>query len=162
MPATRLYDVDIYGTANFVGPVNLPTNTVDNDDVEVGAGISASKLEHQHQPTWGQNGTAAAHRQVIHKAEAAGTITGAFAGSRTKAVGDSTTTIDILKNGTTILTAPIVLDNGNTNNVAEDGTLSVTSYAAGDIIEINQTISAGTGTLPVGTFAGVVLREAAA
>lgn len=81
------------------------------------------------------------------------------AGSIAKAVGDSTVTIDLKKNGSSILSAVITLDSGNTNRLLETATLSSTALVAGDWLEIVITATVGTGTLPTGVFVRLLLDE---
>ena len=81
-----------------------------------------------------------------------GTINEVVAGSIAKAVGDSTVTIDIKKNGTTILNAVVTLDNANTARVVEVGSINSGAFVAGDWIEAVITATVGTGTLPYGVF----------
>lgn len=141
--------------------VDLPASCVSNSHIDSSAAIAASKLQHQHPVHWQQPNTAATtETRVIYRCYGAtGTILGVYAGSIAKAVGDSTVTVDVKKNGTTILTGVITLDNANTNRVAEAGTLSVTTLAAGDVLEVVITATVGTGTLPTGVFATVTVKE---
>jgi hypothetical protein len=69
--------------------------------------------------------------------------------------------VDEKKNGTTILSGTVTIDNGDVAYSKTSAALSVTSYVAGDVIEVVQTVSAGTGTLPQGMTTTVVMREAA-
>ena len=50
----------------------------------------------------------------------------------------------------------------NAVRAVEDATFSATPYSAGDVFEVVVTVSAGTGTLGQGTFAKLVVAEAAA
>ena len=84
------------------------------------------------------------------------------AGVVVAAVGDSTVTIDLYKNGASILSAPIVLDNTNTAYTEETGTLSSDDLVQGDCLEVVVTVSAGTGTLPQGLYVEVDVHEDAA
>jgi hypothetical protein len=69
-------------------------------------------------------------------------------------------TVDLKKNGVSILTSVITLDSGNTNRVVEAGTISGDgTLAAGDWLEVTIAISAGTGTLATGVYAELILNE---
>lgn len=105
--------------------------------------------------------TAADANQVVYEVTGAtGLLLSIKAGSCVKAVGDSTVSIDVKKNGTTVLTAPIVLDNANTNLVSEAGTLVATpTLAAGDVLEVYVDATVGTGTLPLGLWVKITLKE---
>jgi hypothetical protein len=67
-------------------------------------------------------------------------------------------TVDLRKNGTTVLSAVITLNNANTARVAVAGALSVTTLVAGDVLEV-VTATAGGGTLATGVFAIVTVNE---
>lgn len=146
----------IYG-----GSMTLPAGSVSDAGVAADAAIAASKLVHYYKPVWSQpNTTATAETRTLFRATAAGEVLAVWAGSIVAATGDSTVTIDVKKNGTTILSASIVLDNANTARVAEAGTIAGTAtLASGDWVEAAITISAGTGTLPTGVAVGLTIEE---
>lgn len=141
--------------------ITLPANAVGDDQVNGTDPITADKLIHQYSPGWSQpNTTATAETRVIHVAKGPGTIEAFRAGSIAKNTGDSTVTVDLRKNGTTVLSSVITLDNANTNRVVEAGTLSGSpTVVAGDVLEVVIAISAGTGTLATGVFCQAVVRE---
>lgn len=145
----------------FADSMSLPANSVGDLEVNPSSPITADKLEHQYLPGWAQpNTTATAETRAIHVARGPGTIEGFRAGSIAKNVGDSTVTVDLRKNGTTVLSAVITLDSGNTNRVVEAGALSGSpTVVAGDVLEVVIAISAGTGTLATGVFCQAVVRE---
>lgn len=151
------------GTASFK-TLNIPDSTVVNADVSSTADVGQEKLEHQHAKHYSQaNSAASDETRMVHVVYgASGTILDFRAGSIAKAVGDSTCTFDLKKNGTTCLSAVITLDNANTNRVAEAGTLSVTTLANGDVLEVVIDATIGTGTLPTGVFCELRLKEKAA
>lgn len=160
MPNRIEGDLQVTGRV-YSGSLTIPAGSVSNAGVAADADIAASKMTHYHYPLWSQpNTTATAETRTLHKAVAAGEVLSVWAGSIAKAVGDSTVTIDFKKNGTTILSSTIVLDNANTNRVAEAGSISGTAtYVAGDWFEAVITISAGTGTLPTGVAVGMKIEE---
>lgn len=88
-------------------------------------------------------------------------MTAVRAGVSVACIGDSTITVDVRKNGTSILSSTIVLDNSNTAFAEESGSISTSSYAAGDDLEVVVTVSAGTGTLGQGLHVDLILNEAA-
>jgi hypothetical protein len=151
-------DVIIRGGLRVTASANssLPDSIVRNNTVSSQAGdeISALKLQHAHRALWQQPNTASTDEtRVIHVVHGATATIQAFkAGSIAAAVGDSTVTVDLKKNGTTCLSAPITLDSANSARVVEAGTLSVTSAIAGDVLEVVIDATEGTGTLPTGVF----------
>ena len=141
--------------------MTIPASAVTKDSILAGTGIEAADMEHVFRPHFSQPNTAAtSETRAVHVCRGAGTILSFEAGSIAKAVGDSTVTVDLKKNGTTVLSAVITLDNANTNRVAEAGTVTVTALADGDVLEVVTVATAGTGTLPTGVFASVNLMEA--
>jgi hypothetical protein len=77
------------------------------------------------------------------------------------AVGDSTATVDLYKNGASILSAGVLIDSGDAAFAVLTGSISSAAYVAGDVFEVVITISAGTGTLPQGVWGQPTFREAA-
>jgi hypothetical protein len=88
-----------------------------------------------------------------------GTLLSFKAGSIVANIGAATVTLDLKKNGVTALSAVITLNNANTARVAVSGTLSVTTLAAGDVLEVVATATAGGGTLATGVFAELRWKE---
>lgn len=158
MPQRLEGDTHIEGTLT-AKTVSLPANTVTNAAVRSDAAISASKMEHQHRKTFAQEGTATSVTRAVHVARAAGTVRFFYAGSIAIAVGAATVTLDLRKNGTTILTGVITLDSANTARVVESGTLTGNTVVAGDVLEVVTVATAGGGTLPTGVFAEVGIDE---
>ena len=155
-------DLRVRGTlqADYFTP---PAASVGDDQVSSASPISADKLKHQYLPTYSQpNTTATTETRVIHVARAAGTIEGFRAGSIAPCSGAATITFDLRKNGTTVLSSVITLDNANTARVIEAGTLSGSpTVVAGDVLEVVITATAGGGTLGTGAFCQAIVREGA-
>jgi hypothetical protein len=146
----------------------LDGDTVVNGTLTVQSGLNLSattklpqaNLSSQHNRTYGQAGSAASATVVVHEVRgAAGRIRSVTAGSVAAAIGDSTVTVDVRKNGTTVLSSVITLDNGNSPYVSESGTVNAAGVAAGDVLTVVVAATIGTGTLPTGLFANVVIDE---
>lgn len=144
------------------GSMVVPNGSVGNTQFSSTDPLAASKQEHQFVKELVQSGNAAAATQVLHVAYGDGEVLAVRAGSVVAATGDSTVTVDVKKNGTTILSGTILLDNANVAYTPESGTASVSTYSADDVLTAVVTVSAGSGTLPTGLFVQVVLREDAA
>jgi len=163
--ATRLEGQTHVAGALTAESITLPAGTVTNAGVAAAAGISASKLEHQHQITLAQdNGSAAtAQTRVVHVVYGAtGTLQSIQAGCETACIGDSTIDVDVHVNGSSVLTATIELSSSESAYELVAGTFSDDDLTADDVIEIVITVTAGTGTLGEGVFANLVLTEDAA
>lgn len=158
-------DGNIYVSGNLSAKtMSIPADTVDNEDVKANANFAATKLEHQHQKVYAQESDAAASAEdrVIHIVYGtSGQVVGFEAGSVVACIGDSTITIDLHKNGASILTAPITLDNSNSAYTPEEGTINTSSLSDGDVLEVVITVNAGSGTLGKGVFASAIIREKA-
>ena len=157
-------DVLVRGTLQTTGQIAVGAGSITNAMVAAGAAISSTKLEHQHRKDYAQpNAAAITETKVVHTViGTTGTIKAFKAGSIGIAVGNSTVTLDLKKNGTTCLSAVITLDVNNVARIVESGTLTVTTLVVGDVLEIVVVATIGTGTLPTGVFATVDLFEDAA
>lgn len=145
--ANRVYT----GTNVFQGPITIPSN----------AGLQATSMQHRHQITqWlcDHATNFAATRRSLHKVYGTtGTLLKFSAWCTVLAGATTTVTIDLLKNGSTVLSVTITLDSGNTIYVSEDATFSSTTLAAGDLLEVNATVS-GTN-YPKGVGVMLALNE---
>lgn len=144
--------------------LDIPSGTVDNAAVSASAAIATTKLNHRHQASYAQpNTTATTETRTLHVCRAAGTIMEFVAGSIAACAGAATITLDLKKNGTSVLTTILTLDNANTARVHEAAVLnsSLTTVAAGDWLEVVITATAGGGTLGTGLFCSVQIDVAA-
>lgn len=141
----------------------IPSNAIGDSQVNPASPIAAEKLEHQYNKQVEQKHTetAVAERRIIHVAYAAGTLEQFQAGCTVANIGDSTVTVDLLKNGSSILSAVPTIDSGDAAFALVLGTISSAAYVAGDVFEVSITVSAGTGTLGKGTFGNALFREQA-
>jgi hypothetical protein len=159
-----LDDLYVTGAARFGGPVGLPASTLANESWNPSSPLAATNQQHQYAEVHGQahGSSASAERRVLFIAHAAGTLVAFKVTQVVAATGDSTATVNLLKNGTTVLSASVVINNSRAAFAVQTATIAAAAYAAGDVFEIQITVSAGSGTLPQGVSALAVLREAAA
>jgi hypothetical protein len=158
---TIVGDLHVAGTLSAT-TTTLSAGSVSNAKVAADADIDASKLEHQHSKTYEQESdtTSVTETRVIHVVYGTVATVVAFeAGSVTVCAGAATIDVDLLKNGVSILTAAITLDNGNSVRVVEAGTISSPTLADGDVLEVDVTATAGGGTVGKGVFASCIIRE---
>lgn len=154
-------NLDIRGTLSAT-TMDIPASTVTNNMVSATADIDASKLEHQFAKVYAQESgtTSADATQAVHVVYGAtGTLVRFEAGSITACAGAATIDVDLLVNGSSVLSAAITLDNANTARIVEVGTISSASLSDGDVIEIDVDATAGGGTIGNGVFASLILRE---
>jgi len=153
--------ITLRGSVIVDGTIGLPASSVVNASVSASAAIDASKLEHRFRALYTQpNTTATSVTETIYIAEAAGTVNLFEAGSIVACIGAATVTVDLKKNGSTILSAVITLDSANTAYVVESGTINSAAYVAGDWFTIVTVATAGGGTIATG-FACVAEFEEA-
>jgi hypothetical protein len=150
-------------TANTM---SIPAASVSNSSVKADAALDASKLVHEHRGRIAQGiaANAAAQSEVVHVARAAGTLEQFVVGLVTPpdtASGSSgrTATFDLKKNGTTVLSATVVLDSTNVAYVVEAATISVSAYVAGDVFTVIITVGGSVGTHALGVFAEALFHE---
>jgi hypothetical protein len=165
--AVSRFDSDLQVDGHLTAKsMSIPASSIDDEDIKAGANIDPTKMRHEFRARYTQeaSGNAAAATTVLHNARAAGTVNGVKVGLVTPpdtAVGSSgrTATIDIKKNGTTILSATVTLDSTNTAYVAVAGTVSSAAYSAGDTFTAVQTVGGSAGTHAKGVFVELSLYE---
>ncbi len=164
--STHADDHCFTGTVVFAGNMTLPVNAVTDVTVIAAANVAASKLEHQYEPCYSQEPatTGAVDAKVIHIVKGAtGTLIDFRVGAYVAAIGAATTTWDLKKNGTTILTGTISLTSATAAFAKlQPGGYTSTSLVTGDVLTVHITAAtAGGGTIAKGLFAQLVVREAA-
>lgn len=147
-------DVTIRGTL-APSSITLPDGVITRSaQVLAGANISADKTEQRVFPSWHQpNSAATTETRTVFVARRAGTLNEVIAGSIVAATGNATVTLDLKKNGTTMLTGVITLDSANTARIVESGTISgAGTFVANDWLEVVIVATIGTGALPTGVY----------
>lgn len=143
--------------------VRIPAGSLGDQEFASSDPLTAAKQQHQFPQRFSQAyGTAAvAARHVVHAARSAGTLLEFRCGLAVANIGAATVTINLYKNGSTILSAPVVLDSSGVAYALTDGVFSSASYVANDVFEVVVTVAAGGGTLGQGLVAQLMVREAA-
>jgi len=136
------------GTETF-RTIVLPSSCILDANVAAGAAIATSKMLHRHFWHFHQDGSAASITIPVHEVHGAtGSIVALKCGSVVVAIGAATVTIDLLKNGVSILTAALVLDSSNTIRVLEAAAIATAALVDGNWLDLQITAAAGGGTLP--------------
>lgn len=139
-------------------------------DLTVSGGVDfpTTALTYEHRVTYSQEATAnsAAGIFSVYTARGGATVVGMVASFVTapntvEGSNGRTVTFDLLKNGTTILSATVKLNSTNTPFVAMPVTLSSAALIAGDDLSVKVTIAGSAGTYPLGIKACVTVREQA-
>ena len=157
---SRLEDLHIKGTLS-ADNFTPPAGSIGNEAWKQGDYLSGLKSQHGLRQLYQQESgtTAAAETRVIHAAIASGKLMQFEAGAVTANQGDATVTVDLLKNGSSVLSSAIQLSSSEANRELVEATISDDAIADGDVFEVDVTVSAGTGTLAKGVFANLIGRE---
>ena len=151
-------DLHILGRLSAVS-MSVPADSIGSDSVDADDPIQSEKLEHQYTLTHRQPGSVAAiTADKIHIARGAGTIESVQVLTHTAPAAANSYTVNVKKNGTTILSSVVTVDNSTTANTVVNATLSVTTFVAGDYFEVNIVSAAGT-SWGTGLIVQVVIRE---
>ena len=149
------------GVITFLNAM-LNAGCVGDSQVASLAGIAASKLEHQHRPNYSQESdtTTADEAHVIHAVKGtAGTLKTFEIGQVVANIGAATVTVDLLKNGVSVLVAAVELTAVEAAYAMKAGTIDTAAVAADDILEVSVVAVAGGGTIGKGVFALLDLFE---
>lgn len=147
------------GTVTFADS-EIPTTAIGGS---ASSPLDCDKIQHLRRP--GTNfgfvigGTPTTREEIVFVAATSGTIRGFHA--LLNVDGSSTSiTFDLKKNGTTCLSSVVTVTHSTGDRVVADGTLSVTSFAADDVLSIAMTVSSSTGAQ--GPYAWIELEETSA
>lgn len=136
---------------------------IENKHVDEDAGLGAAKLEHQHRSCYAQESatTAAAGKdEVIHVVVGeTGTLKAFSAGCVVANIGDAVVSVDLHKNGVSVLDAAIAINSGHAAYEVVAGTIDTLPVVVGDVLEVVVTVAADGGTLGKGAFASLDLFE---
>jgi len=160
---TRL-EGDVYVSGNLSAQTMTPnTNSITDSMVNAAADIAATKLEHQYKVNYGEESATAATALVrpIHVVYGtAGSIVAFSVSSVVAASGaGASVEVDLLKNGTTVLTTKAILTTNETAYETVNAVIGTTVLAAGDVLEMS--IGTPTATAPKGISVDLTIREGA-
>ena len=149
------------GKVTFYGPTILPAACIGGTQMNPSDPVPVAAVSHRFEPRLAQafGAAAVAERRVVHHANRAGGLSSVSAGAVLPNVGAATYTVDVYKNGVTMLIAPLVVTSATVAYGSVTATLAVTTFAAGDVIEVVLTVAAGGGTLAQGVFVKPVIYE---
>jgi hypothetical protein len=159
----EITDASLTGTAYF--PSGSVTNTAFSSNTT--DRLAATKSDHQRHIVWSTATTATAitaTEAIVHIAQGAGTIIGAFVVNETAPTGgDLDYTVDVLKAAdgstsfSTILTGAIA---SPADGTVGSGTLTTTTYSQYDRFKFDINTSGSTGTNGLGVTVVLILNEA--
>lgn len=142
------------------GVLTLDSGSILNDAISSAAAIDADKMQHFYKPGtcfgFAIGATPTTREEIVFVASQAGTVR-AF-NCLLNDTGTSTSiTFDLKKNGTTMLSAVETITHGDSDRSVQTPTLSVTTFAADDVISIAMAVSSSTGAQ--GPYAWIELEE---
>lgn len=148
------------GGLKVVGQLSLPAGGITDAMVANFAGIGGDKQQHVYRKTHGQSGTVASVTIPIHGVfGVTGLLKALKAGLITPCAGAATVTIDLKKNGSSVLSSPITLNSASAARTLYAATISNTALAAGDFLELVVTATAGGGTVGQGLLVDLLSYE---
>lgn len=162
--ATSIIDSDVTVLGSLTARTfSLPASSVANSSVQAAAGIAASKLEHQYNKcVWLCNHAtdAAAARVQIHRVYGTvGSIVQFGVVVTVAATSTGQAVVNLRKNGSSILTATITVDNTvAVNTLKQPAGYTSVALAVGDVLEVSIDSVSGS-TLPKGLACHLVIRE---
>src|SRR5947209_17341515 len=116
--------------------ITLPSGSVTDSNIVAGAKVAYTKCGQKFQPCYRSSGSSsvANDRQVIHVVRGAtGSVVSARVGVTTAATGNAATTVDVQKNGTTILSATVSVGTTAAYTLLTP-TISTSSLVVGDVL----------------------------
>lgn len=148
------------GGLTVVGQLGLPAGALTNTMIAALAGISGDKQQHVNRKAHAQSGTVASVTIPIHAVfGATGVLKAIKAGLITPCAGAATVTIDLKKNGASVLTGVITLNSSTAARAFVAGVLSSTALTVGDFLELVVTATAGGGTVGQGLLVDLLEYE---
>lgn len=159
----RLGDTHVAGTLSCE-TFTAPDSCIGDDQIETPSGtdngVRATKSQQQYVICYGQNATAVTERRVVHTVYGAvSSLVDVDAGAGVACVGAATVTVDVKKNGTTVLSALATLTSSVAAYALAAATISTSTAVAGDVFEVSFTATAGGGTVATRPFVRLVFRE---
>jgi len=167
--ATRIEGDRVYSDdVTFLKAPAMPEGSIDDDMIESGAGIQASKVVHQialhHVQADGSDVAAAV--ELVHIARGAGELLAvSVVADAVPAGGDKEVSVEVKKSTggaafATLLDSAVTLSSSDTDRTVKDATVaSSNDYAADDVISIEVSVSGSTGSQAQGLCVTAWVRE---
>lgn len=150
------------GAVNMTGATSLvvPVNSIVDASVSAAAPLGTTKTRKRHYPKHSQYSGAAnvIATDLVHEVYgAAGSIIAIRGSVQVACIAPSLTTVDVKKNGVSILTAPFTI-NAAAGVADVAGSVATPSLVAGDKLTVVVTLTGG-GTQGQGLFVQIVVDE---
>jgi len=160
MASTHVGDLHVQGILSST-QANFPADAILNKQVAASAAIVPTKFIQRLRKNFFQGGT------VVDDIVGVGIITGATGTivavkatlTETACIGAAVIDVDLLKNGTTVLSAVFTIDSGDAVYAVVSGTISVPGLLVDDVLEIDIDETTGGGTQGAGVLVEVIYDE---
>jgi hypothetical protein len=146
--------------------IDIPANAVVDASISSSAKIGAGKVRSRYRKVYTQERAtnAAVAGEIIHVVRgAAAELTEFQVGAVVAPTTGSSVTVDLFKNGVSILSSPVTVNAAAmpaAYNLVTGAVVGGSALVAGDVIEVRVlTAAAGAGALPKGLFAQAVIDE---
>jgi hypothetical protein len=159
------------GIVVFAKSPRLPAGAIGDADIEAGADLAASKLEHEHRIPYAQADGAdvAAETRIVHLVRGVSAeVIDVDVVCQTPPTGDHTVSVDVQKADqasgalASILSATIDIDDTTAAYEILSGSIASASLDAGDALAVVVTTAGTTGSQAQGLAAAITTREKAA
>lgn len=161
--ATRINgDLVVLGEILGATGIAYPAGSIVNANISGSAAIAATKLQKAPSVHYQQAGTAVDATVIVHIVKGATATLKHFTCSNVATCsGAATITLDLKKNGVSVLSAVVTLDNATGDLGEATGTLTTTALVDGDVLTVvvDATTVYGTDVAATGVFAQVDLIE---
>jgi hypothetical protein len=159
---TALENTDII-TGGVIKPFELiiPAATIKNVGVASDAAIAASKSERSFPIVVSQAGPAVTATHLVRFCKGTtGTIKHVTVSNITACAGSSEVTVDVKKNGTTVLSAVVTLNSSKAAYSETEATITVPALADGEYLTVHITATqSGTDALATGVLVQIDIDE---
>jgi len=154
-------DTHVAGTLT-ANTITLPNLTVTDAMVAAAAGIGTAKMLHRCHAMYAQESATACTDESVCLAViygATGTLVSFKVGAVVACVGEAVVSIDLLKDGVSVLTAAVEIDSADPAYTPVAGTIDTAAVVAGDVLEVSIDETTGGGTAPKGVYCELVYDE---
>lgn len=151
----------------FVGKgATLPAATINAGHIVAAAGIEATKIQQQIRRRIEIEAatTVTTSKRGIHLQQGVGSLVRFRAYLADANAGAATITVDLLKNGVSVLDAPLSFDSGDADYAILEGVFDtpIAALAADDRFEVDIVATAGGGTVGKGLVCELIVNDVAA
>jgi hypothetical protein len=154
---------DCYVNGTLMSSVLVPSSgCISDSHIGSAANLDPAKARRRFRAKYSTDGVPTSVTIPLHVVQSANgaTAISIVAGVIVVPTGDYTITVDLLKNGTTILSAAVVLSSSSTEYTVQAGTITGATLAVDDWLDVDITVAGSSGTQGEGLFVCCEIEEA--